>query len=117
MGNRVVGLSHTIFFSSIMLICLTFCLSGSGSNGWTPNEKFTIMGISIHTYFSPEPGKVTSELGEVNVIINISRESSDYILVVIISSYGTIQGNDSIDSSKYIWSLLWEKARNSQYPL
>jgi hypothetical protein len=57
------------------------------------------MGTNIHVYFSPEPGKVPSEIEEVNGIINITRENRDYILVIVLSSYGTLQGNNTIDSN------------------
>ncbi len=99
MSNRVVKISRMLFLCSILLICLTFCLSVSGSNGWPSSERFTIMGLNVHVYFSPESGKVASELEEVSVVLNITRENNDYILLIIMSSYGTIQGNESIDSN------------------
>lgn len=92
---------HAIIFSLVFFLSLMFHFSLISANDWLTSEQFEIMGLNVQIYFTPEPGKISSELEEVRGIINVTRTNEDYILLVIVSSYGTVQGNESIDINDF----------------
>jgi len=84
-----------------------------GANDWSPSETFRFLGVNAEVYFTPEPGKVDIELEDVKGIINLTRVSNDYNLIVGVIAYGTIQENVTIFNNTGIREILFDASINS----